>query len=98
MDFIFLARITITLVVAVAAFWLMKPKRGLTDYHLLLVGLVIVVGTLLNSALFGKNIMGVLLLTDTTGAGKAIVVGYGITIGIAFRLLFSKKTTTHSEK
>ena len=98
MDSIFALRIGLTLIVAAAAFWLMKPKRGLTDYHLLLVGFAIVAGTLVNSALFGKNILGVVFLTDTTGAGKAIIIGYGITLGIAVRLIFSRISSARGHR
>ena len=90
MDTIFFLRVGLTLVVGAAAFVFMKPKRGLSDYHLLLVGLAIVAIAVVSSVLFGKNILGVLLLTDTTGAGKAILVGYGIVLGISLRLILSK--------
>ena len=64
-----------------------RPKKKYKDHHLLLLGVVISVASILGSILFGRDIIEVILLEDTWGPGRVIMVGYAVTMGVSLRMV-----------
>ena len=65
---------------------ILRPTKKYKDRHLLVFGVVISIVSILGSILFGRDAAEVILLEDTWGPGRAIIVGYATTIGILIRM------------
>lgn len=89
MDLIVYINIAIVIVLSFLSYFFIKPKKRLRDIHLIFVGVIIVCFSVLNGVVFNKSISDVLLLINITGAGKSIVLGYGILLGVSIRILTS---------
>jgi hypothetical protein len=65
----------------------LKPTRKYRDYHLLMFGGVLSVSGILLSIFLGREAVNVILLEDTWGPGRGVVIGYAILIGVLMRIV-----------
>ena len=63
-----------------------KPIKKYKDYHLLIFGIVISIIGIMASVVFGRDATEVILLEDTWGPGRSVILGYAITIGVFIRM------------
>ena len=87
MDVIEIFKIVLVFLFSVITFFFIKPRKRLSEFHLLVFGSLIVGFSVFNASFYGKTITDVLLLIDTTGAGKSVVIGYGLMLGVLLRLI-----------
>jgi len=64
-----------------------RPIKKYKDYHLLIFGIVISIIGIMASVLFGRDATEVILLEDTWGPGRSVILGYAITIGVFTRMI-----------
>lgn len=95
MDTLLILRATLVVVFTVATIFLIRPKQKSREFLIILLGCAVSIG----AALFGhqfyqKNIQSVLLLLETPGTTRlmmAQVIGYGLVLGTALRMLVHRK-------
>jgi hypothetical protein len=72
-----------------------KPTQKYRDYHLLVFGGVLSLSAILLSIFLGREAVRVILLEDTWGPGRGVVLGYAILIGVLMRMfarvIFNRK-------
>ena len=65
-----------------------KPIGRYREIHVIGFGFLMVIASLLLGLIFNRNVIEMILLTDTWGPGSGIVFGYSILIGSILRILY----------
>lgn len=95
MDTLLILRVILVAVFSVATIFLIRPKKKLKGYFIILLGCAVSIGAvLLGHQFYQRNIQSVFLLLETPGTTRlmmAQIIGYGLVLGTVLRMLVRRK-------